>query len=50
MILEKIAGILAKIRVSIFVVSTYNTDYILLKAENFDRGIKALEHNGYIVK
>ena len=48
-VLAKISNILAEVEISIFVVSTYNTDYILLKAENFDRGINALIRNGYVV-
>ncbi len=46
-ILSKISAILAKEKIGIFVVSTYNTDYILVKKEN---EVKALEHlgrNGY---
>ena len=48
-VIAKIANILAEVKISIFVVSTFNTDYILLKAENFDRGIEALIRNSYIV-
>ena len=33
-ILSKIAAILADNNISIFVVSTYNTDYLLIKKEN----------------
>ena len=46
-ILAKIAGILAENRISIFAVSTYNTDYILVKAEDFDRAMKTLARAGY---
>ena len=49
-IIAKIADILAKTEISIFVISTFNTDYILIKAENLDRSIHALECNGYSVK
>ena len=48
-IVAKITGILAQASISVFIVSTYNTDYILLKHENFAKGIEALERNGYIV-
>ena len=48
-ILSKIAGILAKEKISIFAVSTYNTDYVLVKTENFDAGMEALIRNGYAV-
>ncbi|MCL2365490.1 MAG: ACT domain-containing protein [Oscillospiraceae bacterium] len=48
-IVAKISGILAEVDISIFVVSTYDTDYILLKSENFDRAIAALSVSGYDV-
>ena len=46
-ILSKIATILADAAVGIFAVSTYNTDYILVKAESLDRAVEALERAGY---
>lgn len=46
-ILAKISGILAQEQIGIFAVSTYNTDYILVKKENFDRALSALESAGY---
>jgi len=49
-VISKISKILAEIEVAIFVVSTYNTDYILMKAESFDKGIKKLALNGYVIK
>ena len=36
-ILSKIATALAEAKIGIFAVSTYNTDYILVKRENFER-------------
>lgn len=33
--------------ISIFAVSTYNTDYILIKSENYQRGLEILEAAGY---
>ncbi|MCR5655345.1 MAG: ACT domain-containing protein [Lachnospiraceae bacterium] len=33
----------------IFAVSIYNTDYILVKEENFDRALKVLASGGYTV-
>ena len=47
-ILAKISTILAKEEISIFVISTYNTDYILLKADKLDKAIKILKKNNYI--
>ena len=49
-IIAKIAGILADADISIFVISTYDTDIILMKANNYDRGIKKLICNGYVIK
>ena len=48
-ILSKISTILAENQIGIFAVSTYNTDYILVKAENFDRAMDALSTAGYEV-
>ena len=48
-ILSKISGILADNKIGIFAVSTYNTDYILVKAENFDKAMTALGDAGYTV-
>lgn len=48
-ILSKLAAILADSGIGIFAVSTYNTDYILVKAENFDRAMEALSRAGYEV-
>ena len=46
-VLAEISGILTAQGISIFAVSTYNTDYILTKTENFEKAIKALVDNGY---
>lgn len=46
-VLSKIASILADNDVSIFAVSTYNTDYILIKKENYQKAIKTLSNAGY---
>ena len=48
-IIAKISGILAAVQISLFAISTYNTDYILIKSENFDRGIRELVNNGYSI-
>lgn len=48
-ILSRLSGILAENGIGIFAVSTYNTDYILVKKENFDRAMHALEAAGYTV-
>lgn len=46
-ILSKISTLLAENEIGIFAVSTYNTDYILTKEENFEKAIRILENNGY---
>ena len=46
-ILSKISTVLADNQIGISAVSTYNTDYILVKNENFDKAIAALKNNGY---
>jgi len=46
-ILAKIAAILAANQIGIFVVSTYNTDYVLVKAAQFKDAMSALEKEGY---
>ena len=46
-ILAKISAILAENKIGIFVVSTYNTDYVLTKAESFEKAITLLSDNGY---
>ena len=48
-ILSKISSILAENRIGIFAVSTYNTDYIFVKEENFSKAINALKDSGYNV-
>lgn len=48
-ILAKISAILAEHKIGIFAVSTYNTDYILVKEENFEKALQALVEEGYIL-
>ncbi|MCF0148107.1 MAG: ACT domain-containing protein [Clostridium sp.] len=48
-ILSKISTLLAENKIGIFAVSTYNTDYILTKEENFEKSIAVLENNGYVI-
>lgn len=48
-ILSKISGILAENLIGIFAVSTYNTDYVLVKAQNFDKAMAVLGEAGYSV-
>ncbi len=46
-ILSKISTILAKDKISIFAISTYNTDYILVKDDKLKNAIDALKKNEY---
>lgn len=46
-ILAKISSLLAEHKIGIFVISTYNTDYILTKAQNFERAVRVLADHGY---
>ena len=48
-ILSELSGILAENKIGIFAVSTYNTDYILVKEENYERALTVLESEGYTV-
>ena len=48
-ILSKLSAILAEHKIGIFAVSTYNTDYIFVKEENYDRALSALAAQGYTV-
>ncbi|MBR3244945.1 MAG: ACT domain-containing protein, partial [Parasporobacterium sp.] len=48
-ILSKLSGILAENNIGIFAVSTFNTDYILVKEENFERALTVLASEGYTV-
>ena len=49
-ILSGISGILAENDIGIFAVSTFNTDYILMKASDLEDAIRALKDDGYIIK
>ena len=46
-ILARIAGLLAQNEIGIFAVSTYNTDYILTKEENYEKALEILKQAGY---
>ena len=49
-ILAKLSGILAEHKIGIFAVSTYNTDYILVKEENYEKALTVLAAEGYTIK
>lgn len=46
-ILSPILSLLAEHKISVFAESTYDTDYVLVKKENFLHTIEVLEKNGY---
>jgi len=49
-ILADISAVLAKSEVSIFAISTFDTDYILVKSEQLPVANEALQKAGYIFK
>ena len=48
-ILAKIAAALADNGISIFAVSTYNTNYVLMKKENYQKALDVLKALGYMI-
>ncbi len=46
-VLSKITTILANNGISIFAISTYNTDYVLIKKENYQRALDLLKSSEY---
>ena len=48
-ILSSISSLMAKEKISIFALSTYDTDYILVKENNIDAAINVLIKNNYDV-
>ncbi|RII35868.1 ACT domain-containing protein [Clostridium chromiireducens] len=48
-ILSSISTVLANNKISIFAISTYDTDYILVKSSDLDNGIESLLKEGYEV-
>ena len=49
-VLAGISTVLAQAGISIFAVSTFDTDYILIKAENLGLAQTALETGGYTIE
>jgi hypothetical protein len=49
-VLAALAAPLAQAKISIFALSTYDTDYLLLAQNDLDRAIAALERAGHSVK
>ena len=46
-ILSKITTVLAEHNIGVFAISTYNTDYIFVKEENFCKALRFMEEAGY---
>ena len=46
-ILSKLTGVLANCGIPVFAVSTFMTDYIFVKKENFQKAVGALQQSGY---
>ena len=42
-IIANITQILAEAEISVFVISTYNTDYVFLKSKDFDKGLALIK-------
>ena len=49
-VIARISNLLARAEISIFVISTYNTDYILTKADQFEDAIQVLQRDGIAVE
>ena len=49
-ILAAISQVLAESNISIFAISTYDTDYILVKHHSLDNAIRTFRANGYAVR
>jgi hypothetical protein len=49
-VLSALVGPLASAGVSVFVMSTFNTDYVLVKTEQFEQALQALRQAGHHVE
>ena len=48
-ILAKLSSVLAEAQISIFAVSTYDMDYLLVKSEKLESAVRALIKQGYTI-
>ena len=48
-ILAKISSLLAEQSIPIYAISTFNTDYVLVKKEHFDNALMTLAKNGWTI-
>lgn len=49
-ILSKISALMAEYKISIFALSTYDTDYIMVKEDKVEEAVKALKEAGYEIQ
>ncbi len=49
-VLARIAQPLAESRVSLFALSTFDTDYVLVREATLDAALRALESQGWVIK
>jgi hypothetical protein len=49
-ILSRISSVLAENSIGIFAVSSFNTDYILVRTSDLDKAVHVLSHAGYNIK
>lgn len=47
--IHALTGPAARERIGVFVISTFDTDYLLTKSDDRDRLIQALRHSGFVV-
>jgi hypothetical protein len=48
-VLASLTAPLVEARISVFVISTFDTDYLLVKEEDFEKAISALEQAGHSI-
>ena len=48
-ILAKLTGVLARNGIGLFAISTFNTDYVLVKEERFSEALDLLADEGYAI-
>ena len=48
-VVSSISSVLADAQIPIFVISTYDTDYILIHQKHLDKGVAALQEAGHVV-
>jgi uncharacterized protein len=49
-VIADISAILKEVKVSVFVISTYNTDYILIKEDDLNTSLVSLQKKGYNIR